>query len=114
MQNNFGGFPMRKDLAFLRMAGVCLPLPLLTAVNLKSQEFRAVLTGQVTDSSGALIKDVNVKAVGTASDTTYTNKTCDKGVYYIPYVLPGSYTVSAEASGFAEWNRYHHRCCSTL
>jgi len=105
---------MRKDLAFLRIAGVRFLAPLLTAVNLKSQEFRAVLTGQVTDSLGALIRDVTVKAVNTASDTTYTNKTSDRGVYYIPYVLPGSYTVSAEASGFAEWNRYHHRCCSTL
>ncbi len=65
-----------------------------------AQEFRAVLTGQVTDPSGDVIKNGTVTAVNTASGTTYTGKTTDKGVYYIPYVLPGTYKVTAQAKGF--------------
>jgi hypothetical protein len=76
-------------------------LALLFAVcRADAQEFRAVLTGQVTDPSGALIKDAAITAVNAESGTTYTARTTDKGVYYIPYVLPGNYKVTATAGGF--------------
>ncbi len=64
------------------------------------QEFRSVLTGQVTDPSGAIIRGAIVTAVENSTGTSYTNKTTDKGVYYIPYVLPGTYKVTVAANGF--------------
>ena len=75
-------------------------LILLPGLATQAQEFRAVLTGQATDTSGAVIKNVTVTAVDNASGTSYTGKTTAQGVYYIPYVLPGTYTVTAKASGF--------------
>ncbi|HZY61970.1 MAG TPA: carboxypeptidase-like regulatory domain-containing protein [Edaphobacter sp.] len=82
------------------LAGVCAALLCLASVTGAAQEFRAVLTGQVTDPSGALIKGATVTAVNNDSKTTYTATTTDKGVYYINYVLPGNYTVTATAQGF--------------
>ena len=73
---------------------------LFVVLNGGAQEFRAVLTGQVTDPSGAVIKNVAITAVNVESGTKYTAQTTDKGVYYIPYVLPGNYTVTAKADGF--------------
>jgi hypothetical protein len=64
------------------------------------QEFRATLSGRVTDPSGALVANAQVSAVETSSKTTYTAKTTKEGTYYIPYVLPGTYTVSVTAKGF--------------
>jgi carboxypeptidase family protein len=69
-------------------------------LNSNAQEFRAVLTGQVTDSSGAIISNATIKAVDASSGASYTGKTSSKGVYYIPYVLPGTYTVTATGQGF--------------
>jgi hypothetical protein len=65
-----------------------------------AQEFRATLTGQVTDSSGAVIRGANVKAVNTDTKTTYTAVTTARGDYYIPYVLPGTYTVTVSSGKF--------------
>ncbi len=65
-----------------------------------AQDFRATLTGQVTDQSGAFIPGAKVSAVNNSSQTTYTAVTTAKGAYYIPYVLPGTYTVSAAAPNF--------------
>ena len=65
-----------------------------------AQEFRGVLTGQVTDPSGAVIRNATITAVNVQSGTTYNGKTSDKGVYYIPYVLPGTYNITAKANGF--------------
>jgi hypothetical protein len=66
----------------------------------RAQDFRAVLTGQVIDPSGAVIKNATVMLINAESKTTYTAKTTDKGVYYIPYVLPGNYSITASANGF--------------
>ncbi|HVW78271.1 MAG TPA: carboxypeptidase regulatory-like domain-containing protein [Alloacidobacterium sp.] len=85
----------------LRNLAVCILTVFFAAFNSSyAQEFRAVLTGQVTDPSGALIANATVTAVNATSGTTYTGKTSSKGVYYIPYVLPGTYSVTAQASGF--------------
>ena len=82
-----------------QIAMVCLAVG-FAVFTAAAQDFRSVLTGQITDPSGAIIKGANVTAVNEASGTSYTGKTSDKGVYYIPYVLPGNYTVTAKAPGF--------------
>ncbi|MGB6474107.1 MAG: TonB-dependent receptor [Candidatus Sulfotelmatobacter sp.] len=65
-----------------------------------AQEFRAILTGQVTDSSGAAVKGAAVTAVNRDTGTSYSAETTDAGVYYIPYVVPGTYRVQVKAAGF--------------
>jgi hypothetical protein len=65
-----------------------------------AQEFRATLTGQVTDPSGAVITGAKVAAVNDDTKTTYTAVTTARGDYYIPYVLPGTYTVTVMSGKF--------------
>lgn len=79
---------------------VCLFALLFIALTGTAQDFRAVLTGQISDPSGAVVPNVTVTAVNVDSGTTYTAKTTEKGVYYIPYVLPGNYRVTAAAERF--------------
>jgi hypothetical protein len=67
---------------------------------LAAQEFRSTLTGQVTDPSGAVIASAAVTAVNNATGVTYAGGTTQAGVYFIPYVLPGTYTVTVKAKGF--------------
>src|SRR6202789_4555149 len=64
------------------------------------QKFRATLSGRVTDPTGAGVVKATVTAVEVDSKTTYTAKTTNDGTYYIPYMLPGTYTVSVTAKGF--------------
>ncbi|HLH02541.1 MAG TPA: carboxypeptidase-like regulatory domain-containing protein [Bryobacteraceae bacterium] len=67
---------------------------------LSAQEFRGTITGTVTDPSGATIANASVKAVNTATQQAYSATTTDRGAYFIPYVLPGTYTVTVTAPGF--------------
>jgi hypothetical protein len=97
MRQAAGGFRFASLWSCLILVAFLILLPDFA---IKAQEFRAVITGQVTDPSGAVIKNVTVTAVNTASGTSYTNKTTAQGVYYIPYVLPGTYTVTAQQVGF--------------
>jgi len=70
---------------------------LFAAILCQAQEFRATLTGQVSDPSGAVIPGTKITATNIDSGTIYTGVTTGKGVYYINYVLPGVYTITAEA-----------------
>ncbi|MBZ5624003.1 MAG: carboxypeptidase-like regulatory domain-containing protein [Acidobacteriia bacterium] len=65
-----------------------------------AQEFRSTLTGKVTDPSGAVVP--NVKVVATKSDTNSHFETVSNadGLYTLPFLPPGPYSLSAEAGGF--------------
>ncbi|SPF46093.1 conserved exported hypothetical protein [Candidatus Sulfotelmatobacter kueseliae] len=65
-----------------------------------AQEFRAILTGDVTDPDGRAVVGATVTAINNDTKSTYTAQTSNAGVYYIPYVVPGTYTVKATAAGF--------------
>jgi hypothetical protein len=89
-----------RSIARFAKRGVWLVAFLFAAVVCQAQEFRATLTGVVTDPSGALIPGTVITATNVESGTKFTGKTSTKGVYYINYVLPGVYTITAEAKGF--------------
>lgn len=72
----------------------------LVSTALFSQEFRATLSGRVTDPSGAAIGGVNVTAIATATNLSSNATTNEEGYYQILFLTPGDYTVSAEKSGF--------------
>ena len=72
----------------------------LCCSGLAAQEFRASMTGQVTDPSGATVAGAQVRAVNRDTQQAYNVKTTDKGDYFIPYILPGNYTVTVTSPGF--------------
>jgi hypothetical protein len=93
-------------MSFSRIIKRCAPsaLSILLAAtfsaSLFAQEFRSTLTGQVADPSGATIANAKIQAVNQSTQRTYSASTTDRGVYYIPYVLPGTYKVTVTAQGF--------------
>jgi hypothetical protein len=82
------------------MVAITVSLLLSSPHRSLAQEFRATLTGQVTDPSGAVVAKAKVTATNVETGSTYTEVTSNAGVYYIPYVVPGTYTVKVEADGF--------------
>lgn len=89
-------------MSFPRILSRCVVLLLVAAAIVLAQEFRGTLTGTITDPSGASIPKAHVRAVNNATGQSYTSVTNSRGSYYIPYVLPGGYTVTVSANGFAK------------
>jgi len=58
------------------------------------------LTGQITDPSGATVTQAEVRAVNHDTQQAYSARTTDRGLYFIPYVLPGTYKVTVTSQGF--------------
>ena len=75
------------------------------SVALFSQEFRSTISGEVTDPSGANISGVKVTATETRTGTKTNTVTDASGKYVLPFLAPGTYELTAQASGFKEAKR---------
>jgi hypothetical protein len=80
----------------MRLLTVALLAPLL----LVGQEFRAVISGDVTDASGAAAVGVKVVARNLEQNVEYNSVTNDEGRYVTPFLPPGAYTLRFEKAGF--------------
>lgn len=70
------------------------------AVGCFAQETRSVLFGRVLDPDGGSIAGVGVVLRNNDTGVTMTLKTNDTGYYEGNLLLPGPYTVTAQATGF--------------
>jgi hypothetical protein len=82
-----------------RMTLLCA-LAWLLAVPAWAQEFRATVTGRVTDPAGLAMPGVTVNAINVQTNEVATTVTSSEGVYSLPFLKPGIYTVTAELEGF--------------
>lgn len=77
----------------------------LCAATASAQEVRASITGLVTDSSGAALANATVRVVNVANQVAVTAVTNATGNYVTPFLTPGSYEMSVEATGFKKFVR---------
>jgi hypothetical protein len=59
------------------------------------------ITGQVSDTQGAILRNAEVRIVSDTQGTTQTVHTNDAGRYTVPFLQPGPYRVYVQAAGFA-------------
>src|SRR5580704_3454219 len=76
-----------------------LLLVALPVARLWAQQFGEI-TGTVTDTSGAIVTGTQVMVTNDATQQARGAASNEAGVYSIPFLVPGSYTVRAEKSGF--------------
>jgi hypothetical protein len=98
---NFRGV-MNLELAWKHTRAIIafLSLCLVLAVTAQAQEFRATISGAVTDPSGALVSGASVTVTETHTGTVNSTTTDKAGQYVIPFLLPGDYSMSVTAKGF--------------
>ncbi|HLM57666.1 MAG TPA: TonB-dependent receptor [Pyrinomonadaceae bacterium] len=90
-----------RGLAFLAALAFALALP----VSLRAQETRGRITGKVMDPNKASVPGAAVKVTDVARGTTASLTTNDEGLFQAPYLLPGTYQVVVEVSGFKRYIR---------
>jgi Carboxypeptidase regulatory-like domain len=66
-----------------------------------AQQETATLTGAVKDASGALVPGATVTATNIGTNIATTTTTNEDGIYTIPSLRPGKYTVTVEIAGFS-------------
>ncbi|MGB8030755.1 MAG: carboxypeptidase regulatory-like domain-containing protein [Terracidiphilus sp.] len=70
-----------------------------------AQANRATITGIVTDPTGAVVPGVDVTAVNTATNVPAKTVSNHDGIYVVPNLFPGQYSVTFEKTGFETLER---------
>ncbi|MDQ6706039.1 MAG: carboxypeptidase-like regulatory domain-containing protein, partial [Acidobacteriota bacterium] len=76
--------------SLITLAGICF-----------AQDFRATITGQVTDSTQAAIAGAEVRAIQDGTNQVTRTNTNSDGIYALQYLMPGKYDLEVSAPGFA-------------
>ncbi len=71
----------------------------------QTPDARGTIVGRVTDSSGAIMAGVDIRATNAATGVIAAAKTNESGNYVLPYLVPGTYTINAEITGFRKFVR---------
>ena len=77
-----------------------IALSLLAGSTLLAQVDRAALTGTITDATGAVIADVVITAQAAATGSRRETSSSSTGVYQLPGLAPGMYTITFTKIGF--------------
>jgi len=92
-----------KILTAMRTA-ILLPL-LACSVWLSAQDPRGRISGRVLDPSGSVVPGVEVVAINSATGVRTVARTNEAGLYELPFLNPGTYTLTASAPGFRTYER---------
>ena len=93
---------MNKIEKFLTSAACAIVVFILAiAMPAKAQVAGATLSGTVTDQAGSVVPNATVSAKNVANGSLREVTTNGDGFYSVPNLLPGTYDVTAAASGFS-------------
>lgn len=77
----------------------------LLGATLMSQEFRATVSGRVTDSQNAVIAGVKIIVTQIGTEAKFETASAADGLYTLPFLQPGTYRLTAEVQGFKRYVR---------
>jgi len=86
----------------LLFRGILICTVLFTAYSAMGQTDTATISGQIVDSSGAVMRGAGVELHSTQQGTSSTVLTNDAGIYVFASVQPGEYSVTVRKPGFKQ------------
>src|SRR5690348_3011489 len=99
------GLANRSFMTRARIRFRVLACSVLMIATIPAQEFRGSITGRVIDQQQALIPDVTVVATQLETMSRTETVSTSDGQYTLPFLLPGTYRLSAEFRGFKKFVR---------
>jgi hypothetical protein len=78
---------------------------LLLSTGAFAQEFRGTISGTVTDPSGAVVPGASVVITETQTGTINRTTSDSAGLYVVPFLAPGEYSITATKAGFEAFTR---------
>ena len=84
---------------------ICLVILLAGVTPVWGQEARGTITGTVTDPSKGVLPGASVTVTNVAMGTNVALVTNEVGFFEAPYLIPGTYRVAVEMTGFKKYVR---------
>ena len=80
-------------------------LVLASVLTMTGQDYRAQITGQILDATGAVVPAAQVTVTNVATNVGAVTQSDQAGLYTALYLIPGNYTLTVEAQGFRKLAR---------
>ena len=77
-------------------------LLLLGATLVQAQQETATITGEIKDASGATIPQAAITITNIETGISSKSVTSEQGMYTVPNLRPGAYTLTVEKTGFTK------------
>lgn len=90
----------RRSIRILSLVVLLSVLTLCSANFVGAQETRATVSGRIQDPSGAAVAGAKVTAKNVDTGVVTTVNAAPDGDYTIPFLIPGTYVLTADAQGF--------------
>ena len=91
---------IRCSLLELTLASLAIASMLVAGNAAFAQETRGTILGTVRDTAGAVIFGATVTVTNTGTNISNQVVSSDSGAFEVPYLTPGTYTLSVDAKGF--------------
>src|SRR5260370_14660801 len=88
---------------FPEASALFLLLLILSTTMAQAQVLYGTISGNVTDSSGAVVPGASVTALNTGTGFSRTVATNSEGIYLIQDLQPGTYKITVTAAGFGPY-----------
>jgi len=82
-----------------------LVLALLLSAFLSAQDSRGRIVGRVVDPDGAVVPNAQIVVTNIATGVSARTTANEAGIFALPYLLPGTYRLTAELEGFKKFVR---------
>src|SRR5260221_3447463 len=99
---------MKQHFANVRLSAfvsALLCVLMLAASIASAQTTTGMVSGQIVDSTGAAVTTARITITNEGTGVSQVVTASSAGTFHLPSVLPGSYTVVVEASGFKKFVR---------
>jgi hypothetical protein len=80
-------------------------LAALLAAPILPQQFRGTVSGRVLDPQGAAVPGANIAATQLETGAKSQTASGPAGQFNLPFLAPGTYTITIEAAGFKRYIR---------
>jgi len=77
----------------LGLLTLCSPLAL-------AQQETATITGEIRDANGSVVPKATITVTNVETNVSIKSETNDQGLYTVPSLKPGSYSITVEKTGF--------------
>ncbi len=95
-------FTLIRTIRVLFLIALCT---LAVTASALAQDFRATVTGRVTDANRAALPNASVQVKNIGTNEVSTATTNSEGNYRVPFLRPGTYSITVESSGFKKATR---------
>src|ERR1700723_642881 len=92
---------MKQFPTWLCLLSALVVLSCVRVVEASAQVTDGALTGTISDSTGAAVAHAKIAVISDATNASYKTESSADGIYTVPNLVPGTYTISATAPGFS-------------